>query len=67
MGLITYWNEAIKKLDWADVGLIKISAGAFILMIAKLWTPLLSLSWYWYGIIFVLAGIKPLYKTYIKE
>jgi len=31
-------------------------------MIAKLWKPLLSLDWYWYGLIFVLAVIKPICK-----
>jgi hypothetical protein len=66
MSLITFWDEKIKTLDWKDIGLMKLSVAAFILMIAKLWTPLLSLDWYWYGIIFVLAGIIPIYKAYFK-
>jgi hypothetical protein len=66
MDLIKYWNKRIKRLDWADIGLVKLSVAAFILMIAKLWTPLLSLDWYWYGIIFLLAGIKPIYRCYFK-
>jgi len=66
MSLITFWNEGIKKMDWLDIGLIKLSVAAFILMLAKLWAPLLSLDWYWYAIIFVLVGIKPLYKFYLK-
>jgi hypothetical protein len=67
MGLITFWNKKIKQLDWADVALIKFSVAAFILMVAKLWTPLLSLDWYWYGIIFLGTGIKPIYKAYFKK
>jgi hypothetical protein len=67
MSLITYWNEKIKGLDWADIGLVKLSVAGFILMIAKLWSPLLNLAWYWYGLIFVLAGIKPIYKAYFKK
>jgi len=66
MGLIDYWNKKIKKMSWIDIGLIKLAVAAFVLMVAKLWTPLLSLEWYWYGIIFVIAAIIPLYKVYIK-
>ena len=62
MSIITFWNKKIKKMDWSDIGLIKLSTAAFILMIAKLWTPLLSLDWYWYAIIGILAAIKPLVK-----
>jgi len=39
------------------MGLVKLSVFAFALMVAKLWEPILSLEWYWYGIIFVLAAI----------
>ena len=35
----------------------------FALMLAKLWMPLLSLGWYWYALLFVLAGILPVYKV----
>ncbi len=66
MSLITYWNKKLKNLDWLDIGLIKVSVAGFVLMVAKLWTPLLSLEWYWYGLIFLLAGIKPIYKAYLK-
>jgi hypothetical protein len=43
-----------------DVGLIKIAVLSATLLIAKLWTPILSLDWYWYLIVFILAAIKPL-------
>jgi hypothetical protein len=66
MGVIKNWNKKIKKLDWTDIALIKIGTVGFILTIAKLWTPLLSLNWYWYGIIFLLAATKPIYKIYLK-
>jgi len=67
MGLITFWNERIKNLDWMDIGLIKIAVAAFFLMLAKLWAPLLSLEWYWYGGVFVLTAIRPMYRAYIKR
>ena len=55
-------DSKIKKCDLIDIKLIQLSSAAFILMLAKFWKPLLSLDWYWYGVIFVLGMIKPIYK-----
>ena len=63
MALGTLADSKIKKLNWLDIQFIKLSVAGCILMIAKLWGPLLSLDWYWYAIIFVLAAIKPVYKV----
>jgi len=63
MTLGTLADSKIKKLNWVDIQFIKLSVAGCILMIAKLWEPLLSLDWYWYAIIFVLAAIKPVYKV----
>ncbi|MDH5364392.1 MAG: hypothetical protein OEZ07_00110 [Dehalococcoidia bacterium] len=63
MTLGTLADSKIKKLNWVDIQFIKMSVAGCILMIAKLWEPLLSLDWYWYAIIFVLAAIKPAYKV----
>jgi hypothetical protein len=63
MCIAKWYKNLIKKMEWCDIGLIKLSAMAFALMVAKLWDPLLSLDWYWYGLIFLLAAIKPLAKA----
>lgn len=55
-------DSKIKKFDLIDIKLIQLSSAALVLMIAKIWKPLLSLDLYWYGVIFVLAIIKPIYK-----
>jgi hypothetical protein len=56
----TKWaNNKIGKLTRIDIGLTKLSVAAFVLMIAKLWSPLLSLDWYWYALIFVVLAIIP--------
>lgn len=55
-------NRGIKKFDYFDVGWIKFSSMAFILLIAKIWSPILSLDWYWYLILFILFAIKPIIK-----
>jgi len=64
MSFNTWANSKAKNLGWVDIALVKISAAAFVLTIAKLWEPLLSLDWYWYAIIFVLTAIKPTYKAF---
>ena len=60
MNMFEWGNSKIEKFKWLDIGLLKLSVAAFILMVAKLWAPILSLEWYWYGVIFLLAAIKPL-------
>ena len=52
-------DKKIKKLRWFDISLIKLSAAAFVLMLAKLWQPLLALDWHWYAIISLLAALRP--------
>ena len=50
----------VKRLDVFDIGLIKLSVAAAVLLIAKYWIALTSLAWYWYVIVFVLVVIRPL-------
>lgn len=60
MGYGDWMNGKIKKCTWVDINFVKLSTAAFILMIAKLWPPLLSLDWYWYALLGVIFAIKPL-------
>ena len=60
-------QQKIKKLDWFDIGLVKLSTGAFFLMIAKLWSPLLSLDWYWYLVIAIVLALRPIHRVYINH
>ena len=62
--MFEWMNSNIQKCVWYDISLVKLSTAAFILMIAKLWTPILSLEWYWYLIIAVLAAIMPVMKMF---
>ena len=64
MGLTTWTDSKVKKLRWIDIKLIQLYVAAFVLMLAKLWKPLLSLDWYWYALIAVLAIIIPVYKMF---
>lgn len=66
MACFEWLNKKIKKMEWYDISLTKLSVAAFILMVAKLWNPILALEWYWYAIIFVLAAISPMLKILRK-
>ncbi len=57
----------LKNLKWFDISLIKLSTAAFILLIAKFWTDILALDWYWYLAIGLLAAIRPLALMFKKE
>ena len=66
MNFKNWTAKKVRKLSWSDIQLIKLASAAFILMIAKLWTPILSFDWYWYLIIAVLASLKPMSKIWKK-
>ena len=51
---------------YIDIRLTRLVGLTFGLMIAKLWAPILYLDWYWYLIIALLAGIKPV-MTFWKQ
>ena len=48
------------KADYVDILLAETGAIAFALLFAKLYSPLLSLDWYWYLIIGIVAAFKPI-------
>ena len=49
-----------------DIGVLKICVAAFVLMIAKLWSPILSLDWYWYAVVFVVTYVFLLIRLFRK-
>ena len=66
MGFATWANSRVKKFNWVDIALIKVGVAGFVLMIGKLWEPLLGLDWYWYAVISIPAAIRPVYKALRK-
>ena len=65
MGKISDWaNPKIKKMNWIDIQFVKLASMAFILMIARLWPPIATLDWYWYGILMLLAAAVPMKKIF---
>ena len=60
-------NDLPKKFGVLDISFIKIATAAFILMIAKLWSGILALDWYWYLAIAILASIRPMIKMFKND
>ena len=65
--LVKWMNAKTKKLDWMDMASTKIAVMGFMLTVAKLWTPILSLDWYWYALIWIVFAIKPLMAFFSKK
>jgi hypothetical protein len=64
--MFKWLNSKVKKMKWYDISLTKLSTAAFILMIAKLWSGILILDWYWYLVIAIVAAIVPVAKLFKK-
>ena len=57
------WKFTFPYIDIRLMGLVGLALG---LIIAKRWSPILHLDWYWYLIIALLAAIKPI-MTFWKQ
>ncbi|MFH2020921.1 MAG: hypothetical protein ABIJ34_05875 [archaeon] len=61
------WLESkIHKMKWYDMSLVKLSVFSFALLVAKLWSPILGFEWYWYGIVFLVAMVRPMQVMFGK-
>lgn len=67
MSFFSWLDTRIQHLRWFDIALVKLSTAAFVLLCAKYWTPLLSLEWYWYLAIAVIASLRPFYIFMLKK
>ena len=64
MGFYLKWADAkMKNMDALDVGMVKVSVFFLALLAAKLYSPLLSLDWWAYALVFVLAAIRPMMRV----
>lgn len=66
MSLIKFTESKIRKMDFFDFQLVKLSSFFFALMLAVLFPVIISLEWYIYAVIFILAGVRPFYKVFFK-
>lgn len=67
MKFFKWVDKRLSKLRWLDIGLIKLASASFILFIAKIWPPILSLDAIWYFLLALVFGYIPLYKFYCAK
>ena len=67
MNFFKWLDSKVKKLNWYDISLIKLSSIAFVLLLAKQRPVLVSFEWYWYMLLFIAAAIPPMMKFYGKD
>jgi hypothetical protein len=60
MGLIGLFTSRKKRFSIADVASDEIAMIALAFLVAKYFTVVTSLTWYWYVLVVVLFLIKPL-------
>ena len=66
MSFVEWADLQSRKLGWLDWGFVKVASGAFALLLAKLWPPLLGLDWYWYALVFGAVALKPAWTVLRK-
>jgi hypothetical protein len=64
------FKNKIKKMDFWDMGLIKLSTAAFILFLITIWPAAMDLvhsinPWY-FLIAFIILAARPIYKVHLK-
>jgi hypothetical protein len=60
-------NDKIKKMTVVDIGLVKLSALFFGILIVKIFPDLLNISYAVLIVIILACGAKPLYKMWFQK
>ena len=68
--MINIWKRAMKKIDWLDVGLIKIASATLALFIITIWSVAMNWvqsvnPWYFFAA-FIIFVARPFYRAYLK-
>jgi len=63
MRLTEWMNSRIKRFRWTDIACIELASIAFGLLLASLLPSLLSVSPWWYLLVWLGLALKPLSKV----
>ena len=66
MGMIKNFNKRIRFFTIWDIKLIQLCAMLVIIILIKLIPDIISLSYWWYIALLVLAAIRPIYLMFFK-
>ncbi|MCD6102168.1 MAG: hypothetical protein J7J77_03855 [Candidatus Cloacimonetes bacterium] len=67
MRLIKNMNKRVKKLTIFDIKLVQGAAMFIMLIIVKLIPQIMDISIWWFVVLAILCGIRPMYVFYKKE
>ncbi len=60
-------NSKVQKMNWVDVGLLKICVFCFTMMLVLLYPKLLLAKWQTYAVPFAITYIYLVWKMYLKK
>lgn len=64
MNFTSSLNEKMKKLDWMDVALMKISCFAFGALLVMWFPSLLGINILWIITLWIILAIRPVYRFF---
>ncbi|MFC1731876.1 hypothetical protein ACFL6I_16275 [candidate division KSB1 bacterium] len=68
MRIIRFLQKYIKKMKWYDISLIKLSTFFATLFLITVWPGfrdlVMSIDWYWYLVLLIVAAIIPLKRMF---
>jgi len=63
-------NKKVKKMDFWDIGLIKLATAAFVLFVITIWSAagiwVDGVNTWYFLVAVVIFGARPFYKFYLK-
>ena len=63
---LDYWNRKVRTLTIVDLKLIQVASMALILILAKLFPQIMSLSIWWFVAVAIICCARPLYVFWIR-
>ena len=66
MSFKSFLDAKIQKMDWLDVGLVKLSCIAFGILLAILIPGLVAINIWWFVAVVIILGIRPFYRVYLR-
>ncbi len=67
MKIISWMNDRIKKFTIFDIKLVQGAAMCVILIIVKLIPQIMTISIWWFVVLAIVFGIRPMYLMYFSK
>ncbi len=64
-GFAAWYRNKMERLNGWDMAMVKLAVAGFVLLVAKFWSNILSLDWYWYLLLFIVPYAWVLFKMFV--